>query len=399
MTGSAGEVTERAAVGIIGAGPAGLMLSHLLAAAGIDSVILELRTRQYVESRVRAGVLEHGAAQLLRDSGLGDRMDREGLVHRGINLQYGGERHHIDFMDLIGRTIMVYGQQEIVKDLIAARLADGGEILFEAEAILVEGVLGDRATITYRAGGEVRELGCDFVAACDGAHGIGRAAVPATTYERVYPSGWLGILARTPPSSSELIYACHENGFALHSMRSPEISRLYLQVAADESLANWPEQRMWDELRVRLGEPELQAGEILDLGISSLHSVVIEPMQHGRLYLAGDAAHTVPPTGAKGMNLALADVKTLAGALVAWYQAGSTDLLNAYTRSCLDRVWRAQQFSAFMTGLTHRSPQGDPFEHRLQLAQLSYISHSRAAAASLAENYTSAATGLGEGVR
>jgi p-hydroxybenzoate 3-monooxygenase len=371
------------------------MLSHLLAGAGIESVILELRTREYAESRVRAGVLEQGAAELLRESGVGERMDREGLVHRGINLQFGGDRHHIDFMDLIGRTIMVYGQQEIVKDLIAARLGAGGEIVFEAEATRFDGPLGDRPTITYRVSGEEHELACEFIAACDGAHGIGRAAVPSTVYERVYPHGWLGILARTPPASSELIYACHENGFALHSMRSPEISRLYLQVPADENLASWPQDRIWDELRLRLAEPELRAGEILDIGITPLHSLVVEPMQHGRLYLAGDAAHIVPPTGAKGMNLALADVNTLASAVLAWYRTGSTELMDTYTQSCLGRVWRAQQFSAFMTGLLHRSPRGDPFEHRLQLAHLSYITRSRAAAASLAENYTSAATGLG----
>lgn len=386
---------ERTPVGIIGAGPAGLMLSHLLARAGIESVILELRTRQYTESRVRAGVLEHGAAELLRASGVGERMDREGLVHRGINLQFGGGRHHIDFMDLTGRTIMVYGQQEIVKDLIAARLQAGGQILFEAEAIRIDGVLGDRPTITYRVGAEERELGCDFVAACDGAHGIGRAAVPSTVYDRVYPHGWLGILARTPPASSELIYACHENGFSLHSMRSAEVSRLYLQVSAEENLADWPEDRIWGELRLRLAEPDMRAGEILDIGITPLHSQVIEPMQHGRLYLAGDAAHIVPPTGAKGMNLALADVQTMATALVAWYQSGSTTLMEMYTEACLGRVWRAEQFSAFMTDLFHRSPDGDPFGHRLRLAHLSYITRSRAAATSLAENYTSAATGLG----
>ncbi len=388
---------ERTQVGIIGAGPAGLLLSHLLAAAGIESVVLEVRSRQYAEGRVRAGVLEHGAAELLRASGVGERMDREGLVHRGINLQFAGERHHVDFMELTGRTIVVYGQQEIVKDLISARLRAGGRILFEAEAKRLGGIVGDRPIITYRVGGEESELGCDFVAACDGAHGIGRAAVPATVYERVYPHGWLGILARTPPAERELIYACHENGFALHSMRSPEVSRLYLQVAADEDLANWPEARIWEQLRLRLAEPDLRAGEILDLGISALHSLVLEPMQHGRLYLAGDSAHIVPPTGAKGMNLALADVQTLARALAVWYRSKSTTLLDGYTRSCLVRVWRAQQFSAFMTGLLHRTPAGDPFEHRLQLAQLSYLTRSRAASTSLAENYTSAATALDGG--
>ncbi|MDQ6898090.1 MAG: 4-hydroxybenzoate 3-monooxygenase [Candidatus Dormibacteraeota bacterium] len=390
-------MTERTQVGIIGAGPAGLLLSHLLARAGIESVVVERRSRQHVEGRVRAGVLEQGAAELLRASGVGERMDREGLVHSGINLQFAGKRHHIDFMALTGRTIVVYGQQEIVKDLISARLQTGGRIHFEAEAVRLEGIVGSRPSITYLGGGEESEIGCDFVAACDGAHGIGRAAVPATVYERAYPHGWLGILARTPPVERELIYACHENGFALHSMRSSEVSRLYLQVSSDEDLANWPEARIWEQLRLRLAEPELREGEILDLGITALHSLVLEPMQHGRLYLAGDSAHIVPPTGAKGMNLALADVQTLARALAAWYLSKSTSLLDAYSKTCLTRVWRAQQFSAFMTGLLHRTPTGDPFEHRLQLAQLAYLTHSLAASTSLAENYTSAATSLDGG--
>jgi len=374
------------------------MLAHLLQRAGIESVVLEHRSREYVESRVRAGVLEHGAAQLLRDSGVGERMDREGLVHHGIYLQFGDGRHHIDFTELTGRSIVVYGQQEVVKDLITARLESGASILFEAEATEVCGAEGDQPLIRYRHDGRSHELSCDFIAGCDGSHGIGRLSMQGnvSTYERVYPHAWLGILARTPPASEELIYAYHEHGFALHSMRSPEVSRLYLQVPAGEELTAWPEDRIWAELRLRLGEPDLQAGKILDIGITPMRSLVIEPMQSGRLFLAGDAAHIVPPTGAKGMNLALADVKELASALVEWYSSGSRDRLARYTNECLTRVWRAENFSAFMTGLLHRDAEGDPFEHKLRLANLSYLTQSRAAATSLAENYTSAATGMGE---
>jgi p-hydroxybenzoate 3-monooxygenase len=387
----------RSQVGIIGAGPAGLMLSHLLQRAGIESVVLEHRSREYVESRVRAGVLEHGAAQLLRESGAGERMDLEGLVHGGIYLQFDGARHRIDFRELAGRSILVYGQQEVVKDLIAARLAAGGPILFEAEATDVCDIDREKPVIRFRHQGRADEVVCDFIAACDGSHGVGRIAMQefVATYEREYPHAWLGVLARTPPTSEELIYAYHERGFALHSMRSPEISRLYLQVPAGADLASWPEERVWDELRLRLGEPDLEAGEILDLGITSMRSLVIEPMQRGRLFLAGDAAHVVPPTGAKGMNLALADVRELAVALVEWYAKGSRAPLERYSDSCLTRVWRAEHFSAFMTGLLHRDADGDPFEHKLRLAHLTYITQSRAAATSLAENYTSAASGVG----
>ena len=377
-------------VAIIGAGPAGLMLSHLLYRQGIESVVLEARSRDYVERRVRAGVLEQGSTDLLASTGVGERMTRDGLVHHGIRLRFAGEQHRIDFRQLTGRGITVYGQQEVVKDLIKQRLADGGQIWFEAEATAIEGIEEDGARIAYRRHGEQAPLNCDFVAGCDGSHGIARAALTnatTNTYERSYPFAWLGILAKTPPASDELIYAYHERGFALHSMRSPEISRLYLQVDADDSMDAWPEARVWDELRLRLDEPKLQPGEIIDGGITPMRSLVTEPMQRGRLFLAGDAAHIVPATGAKGMNLALADVKVLAEALTAWYRSTSHDLLDRYSDLRLRRVWRAEQFSAWMTALLHRDPAGDPFDHKLRLAYLRYVVTSAAAATTLAENY------------
>ena len=387
---------DRTQVAIVGAGPAGLMLSHLLHREGIESVVLENRSREYVQRRIRAGVLEHGAAGLLRDSGVGDRMDREGLLHRGIYLQFEGERHHIDFVDLTGRGILVYGQQEIVKDLIQARIAAGGRLVFEAEATRIGGIdQGDQPWVAYRHKGEDQRLECDFVAACDGAHGIGRSTLVsrgARVYEREYPHAWLGILARTPPASDELIYAYHEGGFALHSMRSPEVSRLYLQVPPDEPLAAWPEDRIWSELRLRLAEPSLQAGEILETGITALRSFVLEPMQSGRLFLAGDAAHIVPPTGAKGMNLALADVADLAAGLRDQLLASSPARLAGYSHACSRRIWRAEYFSNFMTQLLHRDAVDDPFAHQLRLAQLRQLTTSAAAATALAENYTAAAT-------
>jgi p-hydroxybenzoate 3-monooxygenase len=372
------------------------MLSHLLHRQGITSVVLERRSRDYVERRVRAGVLEQGSTDLLASTGVGERMIREGLVHDGIKLRFAGEEHRIDFRRLTGRGITVYGQQEVVKDLISQRLADGGEIWFEAEATAIEDVEGDHPRITYRRMGEPATINCEFVAGCDGSHGVSRATLspqPAGegqgggTYERSYPFAWLGILAKSPPASNELIYAYHERGFALHSMRSPEISRLYLQVDANDTMDAWPEARIWDELRVRLAEPELHPGEIIEDGITPMRSLVTEPMQRGHLFLAGDAAHIVPATGAKGMNLALADVRVLADALTAWYRSKSRDLLDRYSDSCLRRVWRAEQFSAWMTGLLHRDPAGDPFAHKLRLSYLRYIVTSQAAATTLAENY------------
>jgi p-hydroxybenzoate 3-monooxygenase len=374
-------------IGIIGAGPAGLMLSHLLHRNGIESVVLETRSRDYVERRVRAGVLEQGSADLLTSSGVGARMTREGLVHDGIKLRFAGEEHRIDFRRLTGRGITVYGQQEVVKDLIKQRIADGGEIWFEAEATAIEGIEDDHPRIAYRRNGEQATLTCDFVAGCDGSHGVARSALGGGVYERTYPFSWLGILAKTPPASDELIYAYHDRGFALHSMRSPEISRLYLQVDAGDTMDAWPEARIWDELRLRLAEPALQPGEIIEDGITPMRSLVMEPMQCGRLFLAGDAAHIVPATGAKGMNLALADIKVLAEALIAWYRSKSRDLLDQYSDRCLRRVWRAEHFSAWMTALLHRDPAGDPFDHKLRLSYLRYIVTSEAAATTLAENY------------
>lgn len=381
---------ESTQVAIVGAGPAGLMLSHLLHLAGVESVVLERRSREYVEARVRAGVLEDRSATLLRDAGVGARMDREGLVHRGIHLQFGGDRHRIDFQELTGRTILVYGQQEVVKDLIEARLVAGGALHFEADVTSID---HEGPAVTYLHEGARRVLRCDVVAACDGSHGVGRDAVAgAAVFERVYPHAWLGVLARTPPASEELIYACHDNGFALLSMRSPEVSRLYLQVRPDEDLDEWPADRIWSELRTRLGEPALRAGEFLDVGITPMRSLVIEPMQSGAVFLAGDAAHIVPPTGAKGMNLALADVTTLARALAERFRSTSSTRLDSYSADCAGRIWRAEQFSWFMTNLLHRDPDGDPFGHRLQLANLANIVSSRAAATALAESYVGAAT-------
>ncbi len=385
----------RTQVGIVGAGPAGLLLSHLLHLEGIHSVVLEDRSRDYVENRIRAGVLEQGTADLLVETGLGERMLQEGLVHGGIELRFFRRTHRIDFAALTGgRVIMVYGQHEVVKDLIRARLEAGGEILFEAEAVGLDDLQGPEPRIRFRRGGETREVRCDVIAGCDGFHGVSREAIPQqvlTAYERVYPFAWLGILAEAPPSSEELIYNAHERGFALLSMRSPQLSRLYLQCTPDEDLAHWPDERIWDELRTRTATDEtwrLNEGPILQKGITGMRSFVVEPMQCGRLFLAGDAAHIVPPTGAKGMNLAVADVRVLARALTAFFRTGRDDLLEAYSRTCLRRIWRAQRFSWWMTSLLHRFHAEGEFQRRLQLAELGYVTGSRAAATALAENYT-----------
>jgi p-hydroxybenzoate 3-monooxygenase len=383
----------RTQVGIVGAGPAGLMLSHLLHLAGIESVVLECRSRAYVEQRVRAGVLEQGSVDLLRRTGLGDRLDREGMRHEGIELRFDGESHRVPLTELTGRAITVYGQQEVVKDLIAARLAAGGEIVFDVDDVRLAGLDSDSPVIRFRRDGRAEELHCDFVAGCDGFHGVSRGAVPEgvlTTYERTYPFAWLGVLAAAPPAVDELIYANHERGFALYSLRSPEISRLYLQVAPDEHIDAWPDGRIWAELRARLETVpgwSLNEGPILEKGITPMRSFVVEPMQWERLYLAGDAVHIVPPTGAKGMNLALADVALLGDAFAAWYGEGRTDLLSDYSRTALRRVWRAQHFSWWMTSMLHRLDGHDAYEAKLQTSTLRYVATSRAYATSLAENY------------
>jgi p-hydroxybenzoate 3-monooxygenase len=378
----------RTQVAIIGAGPAGLLLSHLLHLQGIESVVLERKDRKYVEARVRAGVLEHGTAETLREAGVGKRMDADGMPHEGTELRFARTGHRIDFVELTGRSIMVYGQQEVVKDLIAARLEAGGDVRFETDDVRVLDLDTERPRVT--AAGETIEA--DFVIGADGFHGICRDLLPDTTfYERGYPFGWLGILAEAPPSSRELIYCRHERGFALHSMRSPWITRMYLQVPADEDIAEWPDERIWHELHTRFATDDgfrLTEGPLLDKSITPMRSFVCTPLQHGRLYLAGDAAHIVPPTGAKGMNLAIADVRLLSRALAAYYLAGRHDLLATYTEDALKRVWRATHFSWWMTTMLHPDPHDDAFAEQLANAQLGYVTSSRAMATSLAENYT-----------
>jgi p-hydroxybenzoate 3-monooxygenase len=376
-------------VGIVGAGPAGLLLAHLLGREGIDCVVLEARSREYVEHRVRAGVLEQGTVDVLTQTGVADRLHREGMVHRGIELRFGGEGHRVALSDLAGgRAITVYGQQEVVKDLIAARLDAGGPLEFEAGATEID---PDGGVIRYGDGPD--ELRCAIVAGCDGFHGVARAAVPEdalTVYEREYPFAWLGILARAAPSSEELIYTHHERGFALHSMRSPEVTRNYLQVAPGEDIEAWPDERIWEELQTRMaladGSFALNEGEVFEKGIAPMRSFVAEPMRHGRLVLAGDAAHIVPATGAKGLNLAVADVRVLARALAAYFAHGDESGLDTYSERCLRRVWRVQHFSWWMTAMLHRLT-GDAFEARLQRSQLDYVVRSTAAATTLAENY------------
>ena len=393
-SGSLHAVMLRTQVGIVGAGPAGLLLAHLLHLRGIESVVLESRSRAYVERRIRAGVLEQGTVDLLDEAGVGGRMRRQGLLHHGINLAFGGHRHRIDLAELTGgKAVMVYGQHEVVKDLIAARLEAGGPIQFEVDDVRFEGVDGDRPTIRFGRDGTNEAIDCDFVGGCDGFHGICRTSIPADAlkiYERVYPFGWLGILAEAAPASEELVYCRHENGFALLSMRSPTITRLYLQCAPDEDIEAWSDDRIWDELHRRLGSGEdwrLNEGPILEKSVTAMRSFVAEPMRHHRLFLAGDAAHIVPPTGAKGMNLAVADVRVLAEALAAFYETGRGDLLDAYSDRAARRVWKAQRFSWWMTSMLHRFPNEDAFGRRVQLAELDYVTGSRAASQSLAENY------------
>jgi p-hydroxybenzoate 3-monooxygenase len=374
-------------VGIVGGGPAGLTLALLLHQAGIECVVLEARSREYVEKRVRAGLLEQNTVDLLQRVGVGDRLDREGLDHTGVYLRFDERAFHVDMLRLTGRKITIYGQQEVVKDEVAALLERGVPVRFEVEDVAVHDLESERPRITFTDGGAEQELVCDFIAGCDGFHGVCRPSIPdgaLIEHEFVYPFSWLGILAEAEPSTDELIYAWHERGFALHSMRSPTISRLYLQVPNDAELDAWPDERVWEELDVRIGG--VNEGPIFDKGITPMRSFVAEPMRHGRLFLAGDAAHIVPPTGAKGLNLAVNDVRLLAAALVELYERGSTTALDGYTAAALRRVWRAQDFSNYMTQLLHDLG-GGAFERRLQRSRLEYLERSEAAATSLAENY------------
>jgi p-hydroxybenzoate 3-monooxygenase len=376
----------RTQVGIIGAGPAGLTLAMLLNRDGIDCVVLERRDRQYVEDRVRAGLLEQNTVDLMRELGVGERLDEEGLEHNGIYLRHGGKNHYIDMAALTGRRITIYGQQEVVKDLTTSLLEKGVPVHFEVATVALHDINTDTPRITYEHEGQSHELTCDAIAGCDGFHGVSRATIAEhiTEYDYTYPFGWLGILAEARPATDELIYSWTERGFALYTMRSQEISRLYLQVPADEKVENWPDDRIWEELGKRLGT--VNEGDIFDKGVTPMRSYVAEPMQHGRLFLAGDSAHIVPPTGAKGLNLAVNDVRLLAPALIDLIKQGDSKRADGYTVAALKRVWRAQDFSNYMTQMLHDLG-GDPFQKRLQLARLDYVAHSKAAAHSLAENY------------
>jgi p-hydroxybenzoate 3-monooxygenase len=384
----------RTQVGIIGAGPAGLFLANLLQRRGIDCVVLEARSRDYVEARIRAGVLEQGTVDLMDEMGLGARMHKEGLLHDGTKLRFNDATHRIDFRALTGRAVMVYAQHEVVKDLIAARLAAGGEILFETDVERVEEPASNAPCIRFRRkdGGEGR-LDCDFVAGCDGFHGVARAAIPADklrNFEREYPFGWLGLLAEAPPCSEELIYANHPRGFALFSMRSPTITRAYIQASPNEDAETWSDARLWDELEARLASSDaerLVRGPILQKGLTAMRSFVTEPMQYGRLFLAGDAAHIVPPTGAKGLNLAAHDVYVLAQGLADFYANGATAGLERYSDVCLKRIWRAQHFSWWMTSMLHKFPDVSAYDARRQLAELAAVTGSEAGSRFLAENY------------
>ena len=386
--------TIRTQVAIVGAGPAGLMLSHLLHLQGIDSIVLEARTRKYVQDRVRAGVLEQGTVDLLTATGVGDRLKKQGLIHQGIEFRFNRRRHRIPLSELTGgRAITIYGQNEIVKDLTDARLSAGGKILFEVQEVRLADFEGSAPRIHFRNDGQAAEIACDFVAGCDGFHGVCRPSIPkhaVREFERIYPFAWLGILAQVPPSVDEVTYCRSERGFALHSMRSPELTRLYLQCSTTEDLKHWPDARIWDELYMRLATDDgwsLKQGPIIQKGITEMRCYVVEPMSCGTLFLAGDAAHIVPPTGAKGLNLAIADVMVLGRALHEFYSSGSRHLLDTYSDTCLRRVWKVQRFSWWMTSTLHRFDQENAFDWRRQLAELDYVTSSRAAAQSLAENY------------
>ena len=383
----------RTQVGIIGAGPAGLLLSQLLHRQGIETVVLERRSREYVMGRIRAGVIEQGAVDLLREAGVHERMDREGEIHDGVNIAFGGRCHRIALKDLTGASVMIYGQTEITRDLFEARDSMGGIVVDEAEDVTPYDVDTDAPYLTYRKGDETTRLDCDFIAGCDGFHGVSRPSIPADvlrTYEKVYPFGWLGVLSRTPPAHSELIYANHPRGFALCSLRSQVLSRYYIQCPLDEDLDDWPDERFWEELKARLPDDvarQLVTGPSIEKSIAPLRSFVAEPLRHGRLFLAGDAAHIVPPTGAKGLNLAASDVYYLSRGLIDFYKRGDEKGLKAYSAKALARVWKSERFSWSMTMLLHRFPEDGEFGSRIQRAELNYLAASKAAQTALAENY------------
>ena len=381
-------------IGIVGAGPSGLLLSRLLALQGIDSIIVERQSRDYVEGRIRAGVLEQGTMDLLDEAKVGERMHEEGLLHSGVELCFNGERHAIDFVKLTGgKTVMVYGQTEVTKDLNTALHAAGAQIVYEAEDVTVNDFDTDHPSIRYSKDGEPHEIQCDFIAGCDGFHGISRSSIPddrINLFERVYPFAWLGILVETPPVSDELVYSNTDHGFALYSMRSMTLSRFYLQCAPDEDINNWSDNRIWDELAYRLddeGAKNLTPATLLEKGITPMRSFVAEPMRFGNMFLVGDAAHIVPPTGAKGLNLAVGDVRYLWRALIDHYKKGDDGRLERYSETCLRRVWKAQRFSWWLTSLMHRFPEASPFDRRTQLAELDFVTSTEAGARAMAENY------------
>ena len=386
--------TTRTQVGIIGAGPSGLLLAHLLHLHGISSILIESQTREYCEARIRAGLLEQGTVETLIEAGVGDRLKKEGLPHHGVQFSFGGKRHRIDLSELTGgRQVTIYGQHEVVRDLIAARLADNGDLRFSVSDAAIHDIETSKPRITYRDQSGTHVIECDFIAGCDGFHGICRPGIPAgilTAYDRKYPFAWLGILAQAPIACEELVYARHANGFALATMRSTDVTRMYLQCEPDEDLSQWSDDRIWSELHTRLeqsGDLKINEGKILQKGVTAMRSYVVEPMQHGQLFLVGDAAHIVPPTGAKGMNLAVADVRVLARGLEAYFKKSNRDPLDRYSATCLARIWKSQRFSWWMTTLLHRFPDTEGFDAKVQLAELDYVMGSRAASTALAENY------------
>ena len=381
----------RTQIAIIGAGPAGLVLAHLLHREGIASVVLENKSRHYIEQRLRAGLLEQDSADLLISTGVGDRLLRERMLHKGVYIKFNGELHRIDFEDLVRKSVMIYAQQEIVKDLVAARLGYGAPLFFEVDEVALEG-LESNPRVSFTHDGQRQILDCDFVAGCDGFYGVSRRSIPKdkiSLFERDYPFAWLGILAEAPPTEEELVYTHHERGFALLTMRSPKLSRIYFQCPRNEDIKNWPDDRIWEEFRLRTAGDghKLSEGPILQKGMTDMRSFVVEPMQYGKLFLAGDAAHIVPPTGGKGMNLAIADVRVLSRAMTAFYKSGRSDLLEAYSRVCLRRIWKVQRFSWWVTQLLHRFDDDNAFDLRRQLAEIDYVTSSRAGSMTWAENY------------